>query len=242
MTYSSFITMRQAASRRGLAALSVSAICAAAPVAALDLGASVSIGGGSLASVDANVGNTSVGADVLGGGNVADVDADVLGGSGNGGISADACVGHCGSSGGGAGSGGGSGSGGGTDTAGGGGATGGGSTGGGTGGSATGGTNGNGNDATLVTRRATGMVPPIQSGPYRCAKGGNTSLYEGYPVMDNQGRWVGTAHSITLGGDRSINTLRLMSASGNCTAVKGGAVVSRGQSLQLGFGTERLGL
>ncbi|MEQ3626302.1 MAG: hypothetical protein ABNH26_13870 [Celeribacter sp.] len=241
MTCFSFFTPSTATPRKVVAALSVSAVCAAAPAVALDLGASVSIGGGSLASVGANVGNTSVGADVLGGGNVADVDADVLGGSGNGGISADACVGSCGSGG----SGSGSGSGGGTDTAGGGGSTGG-NTGGSTGGGTVIGTD-NGMDAGrgesgLVTRRATAMVPPIQAGPYRCAKQGNTSLYEGYPVMDNQGRWVGTAHSITLGGDRSIDTLRLMSASGACTAVRGGGVVSRGQSLQLGFGAERLGL
>lgn len=229
------------------------------------LGASVSVGdaaqadvsvgggGGNLATADVDAlggaGRGGVSADACVGncgGALGSVSADALGSGAGDGVAADLCVGrHCpqasASSGGTAGSGGSAGSGG-------------------NGGSgaepgaarvrAAANARGEGEEGNrpvasrgeIVARQAMDVLPPVQSGPFRCARAGNTPRFDGFAVIDMTGRHVGTVHSVTLNSGGRIDTLRLEAVNGRCMAVKTDDIAVGYTALKLGFGADVLGL
>lgn len=179
------------------------------------IGAEVSVGHGSLASVDANVGSL-------------DADAEVLGSSNS---VADACVGACGGS---------TTPGGGTTP---------GNTPGTPGSPGTPGTPGTpGNPGGTPVAGLPGTVPGAGSmalavvpGPYGCAKGGNTTAFNGYPIVDRSGMVIGHVHSAELSGT-TIASVRMRTASNSCATVANGGFSVTGQAVHASFDGARYGL
>ena len=215
---------------RALCALGLTSVALAtpAPLLALDIGASIggvdvgaSIGHGSVADVGVGVGN-AVGANAsVGGGSVAGVDANVGGLDadvdvlGPGGSVVDACVGNC-------------------DTA------------------AAPGTPGTpgtpglpgtpGMPGTVSTAGAS-TLPPIARGPFICAgSGGNTTAFDGYPLMDRNGAFLGYVHSTRLGSGTAIQTVRIKTVTNRCATISKGGFTVSGSAMRAGFTAAQAGL
>ncbi len=211
----------------GAVALTSAALAAPAPLLALDVGVSVggvdvgaSVGHGSVADVDVGVGD-AVGANAtVGGGSLAEVDANVGDLDANaevlgpGGSVADACVGNC-------------------DTA------------------AMPGTPGTpgtpgvpgtpGLPGTVSTAGAS-TLPPIARGPYICAGSGNTTAFDGYPLMDRNGAFLGYVHSTELGSGTVIQTVRIKTVANTCATISKGGFTVSGTAMRAGFTAAQAGL
>ena len=64
-----------------------------------------------------------------------------------------------------------------------------------------------------------------------CAKGGNTSAFNGFALIDTDGSTVGWVHGAEIGTDQRIKSVRLMSASGACYALNGGSFKVKGEEV-----------
>ena len=64
-----------------------------------------------------------------------------------------------------------------------------------------------------------------------CAKGGNTSAFNGFALIDTDGSTVGWVHGAEIGTDQRIKSVRLMSASGTCYALNGGSFKVKGEEV-----------
>jgi len=206
-----------------VAALTSAALLAPAPLLALDVGVGIggvsvgaSVGHGSVADVDVGVGG-AVGANAtVGGGSLANVDANV------GGLGANAQVLGPGNV---------------ADAC-----------VGNCGTSAVPGTPGTpgvpgtpGIPGTVSTAGAS-TLPPIARGPYICAGSGNTTAFDGYPLMDRNGAFLGYVHSTELGSGTAIQTVRIKTVANRCATISKGGFTVSGNAMRAGFTAAQAGL
>lgn len=86
-------------------------------------------------------------------------------------------------------------------------------------------------------------TPPVPPRFLTCAsKTGNATAWNGYPVVDNKGRMVGTVHSATLGNDMTIRQIAFQTVSKGCASVNGGALKVVGYTVRGAFDATAYGL
>lgn len=203
LTITSISTVRARIALTRVAALALSAALGTCPALAdsggLSLGlgglGEVSIGRGSLADVDVDVGGLEVEAGVL--------ERDTL---------ARGCVGNC--DGDGASIGVSVGSGGVTASV--------GNTGGVPGGG-TPGTPGMPSVGVQGVALSTSNAPQMRRQAMACAGAGNASVYDGYPLVDRNGLLIGTVHDTRLSSDLKIAAVRVKTVGNRCVGLEGGS-------------------
>ncbi len=90
-----------------------------------------------------------------------------------------------------------------------------------------------------VTRPATKIVPP-PAAKMRCAKGGNSQVYNGLPVSDRNGTVMGWVHDTSLDQSLKIAGVSFQSVDNRCLSLSGGSYKLAGGTVQVNMDASRL--
>ena len=94
-----------------------------------------------------------------------------------------------------------------------------------------------------VAVSTTSATPPVVPKRLPCAsKTGNTTAFNGYPLVDRAGNQVGIVHSATLGNGMAITQVSIQSGDKSCVALNGGGFKVQGYVLRGSFDANRYGL
>lgn len=94
-----------------------------------------------------------------------------------------------------------------------------------------------------VAVSTTSAKPPTVPKRLPCAsKTGNTTAFNGYPLVDRAGHQLGIVHSATLGNGMAITQVSIQSDDKSCVALNGGGFKVQGYVVRGNFDASRYGL
>jgi hypothetical protein len=94
--------------------------------------------------------------------------------------------------------------------------------------------------ARTQTPTTTQTAPVTRRASLRCAKGGNTTAFNGFAVQDRSGAVVGWVHSAEVSPDLRISNIRMESVSQSCFSVSGGSLAVANGAIRSGLRADDL--